>query len=813
MLTMRTPLLRAIATGLLGLAATAALTVLAPHPAVAAPGAVPSAPDVLELRSLVSTLPSLGNGLVGAYDASQHRYVMASSALVAVLSNSSASPAALALYDRASMAPLLANAVPRLQLVDGSTVLVGAEATPQESGGSVAAVDDPVMGAGGLITARYYLPYRSLTVDLNLSLFSDQQYAVYRLVVTDDFGLLTSLDFDFFDPSTADFQLGGSVAYITDYGRPRTGTIDRTNPEASEQVDEGKPVYLWSTTTNRQVVIAVLDDSGAQSTFAGQSLAAINGVSATVSVRGLSGQGSVTSPRLFLGFPTEANASDALASYRRVFGALHPSVPAPPWFRFEWNSWYTYGMNVNELDFRKQIYAVQQQLGDLGGWLMQLDAGWYVSEGRNNADWTNADPDKFPSGIEALADYAHENGQYLSLYFTAPYVDNRQVAGNWRGMAGLIQAHPEFLIHTDDDALGSGYVIDAKHPSFQAYLKQLMTQFFGRYGVDGVAIDGLGGVSLGLDAVDSVIGKNATGQTMELYRQIATNVRAQRPDAYILGGWHFPLFANPYANAFWYSDESPQFSNPYPFGGVVEHTDYAVLQQAMWGQQSHMGYLIGNGTLGTVDRWWLEAAIALGAEVGLGWDMTKMDLGSLNALRQRLTQYHPHQGENFVIGQYPATAFGSHWEGTTYVGLLNREAAPEDVTLNLADAGLDPTAKYTLLDTTTGSYRVVTGSTTVTLPHESFRLLLLRKDAGVMWTNSSVKQQTAPQRLTVQVGGPAELRGFVEIYAPGLTSLRFDGRPLSLESGDDSPVSYNTATGILAAAYSHSTPHTLELAW
>ncbi len=809
---MRTHVLRTIATGLLGLAATLALTVLAPRPAVAAPDPLPGALDVAELRTLITALPSLGNGLSGAYDASQQRYVLASPALVAVLSNTSASPAALSLYDRASMAPLLVNAAPRLQLVDGSTVLVSAESTPQESGGTVSEVDDAVMGAGDLITARYYLPYRSLTVDLNVSLFSDQQYAIYRVVVTDDFGLLTSLDFDFFDPSTANFQLGDSVAYITDYGRPRTGTIDRTNPIGSEQVDEGKPVYLWSTTTNRQVVMAVLDDPGAPSAFAGRSLASTNGVSATVSVRGLSGQGSVTSPRLFLGFPTETNAGDALASYRRVFGALHPSVPAPSWFRFEWNSWYTYGMNVNEQDFRKQIYAVQKQLGDMGGWLMQLDAGWYVSEGRDSADWANVDPDKFPSGIEALADYAHENAQYLSLYFTAPYVDNRQAAGNWRGLAGLIQAHPEFMICTDDDALGSGYVIDAKHPSFQAYLKQLMTQFFGRYGVDGLAIDGLGGVSLGLDAVNGVIGKSATKQTMDLYRQIATAVRAQKPDAYILGGWHFPLFANSYANAFWYSDESPQFSNPYPFGGVVEHTDYAVLQQAMWGQQSHMGYLIGNGALSTVDRWWLEAAIALGAEVGLGWDMTKMDLGSLSALRQRLAQYHPHQGENFVIGQYPATAFGSHWEGTTYVGLLNREAASQDVTLNLADAGLDPTTNYTLLDTTTGSYCAVTGSTTVTLPGQSFRLLLLRKDPGVMWTNSSVKQQTANRRLTVRVGGPAELRGFVEIYAPGLTSLRFDGRRLEVE-GDDTGVSYDATTGILLVAYPHQMLHTLEVDW
>ena len=83
-----------------------------------------------------------------------------------------------------------------------------------------------------------------------------------------------------------------------------------------------------------------------------------------------------------------------------------------------WNSWNHFGCNINE-DLIKQTADNLISLGlfDLGYRYINLDDCWQVSRDEN--DVIVADPEKFPSGIKALADYMHSKGLKLGIYSDA----------------------------------------------------------------------------------------------------------------------------------------------------------------------------------------------------------------------------------------------------------------------------------------------------------------------------------------------------------------------------------------------------------
>jgi hypothetical protein len=70
------------------------------------------------------------------------------------------------------------------------------------------------------------------------------------------------------------------------------------------------------------------------------------------------------------------------------------------------NSWGS-GMAINE----QQAQGMIQDASTLGLEMFHLDAGWF----RTIGDWT-ANPEKFPHGIDAVADYAHKLGLKFGLW-------------------------------------------------------------------------------------------------------------------------------------------------------------------------------------------------------------------------------------------------------------------------------------------------------------------------------------------------------------------------------------------------------------
>ena len=86
-----------------------------------------------------------------------------------------------------------------------------------------------------------------------------------------------------------------------------------------------------------------------------------------------------------------------------------------------WNSWNTFRLEINE-DLVKGIADtfVEKGLKDAGYEYIVIDDGWQIDRDENGN--IIADPNKFPSGIKALADYVHSKDLKFGIYSDAGYL-------------------------------------------------------------------------------------------------------------------------------------------------------------------------------------------------------------------------------------------------------------------------------------------------------------------------------------------------------------------------------------------------------
>ena len=83
-----------------------------------------------------------------------------------------------------------------------------------------------------------------------------------------------------------------------------------------------------------------------------------------------------------------------------------------------WNSWNKFACNIDEATIRGIADAmVETGLRDAGYVYLNLDDCWHGE--RDSLGFIQADPQKFPSGIKALADYVHSKGLKLGIYSDA----------------------------------------------------------------------------------------------------------------------------------------------------------------------------------------------------------------------------------------------------------------------------------------------------------------------------------------------------------------------------------------------------------
>lgn len=84
-----------------------------------------------------------------------------------------------------------------------------------------------------------------------------------------------------------------------------------------------------------------------------------------------------------------------------------------------WNSWNTFGADINEQLIRDTAdIMVEKGLLDLGYEYLVIDDCWSLKERDENGRLV-ADPEKFPNGMKAVADYVHSKGLKFGMYSCA----------------------------------------------------------------------------------------------------------------------------------------------------------------------------------------------------------------------------------------------------------------------------------------------------------------------------------------------------------------------------------------------------------
>jgi len=116
----------------------------------------------------------------------------------------------------------------------------------------------------------------------------------------------------------------------------------------------------------------------------------------------------------------------AMSSFGQKFPGLAMTPP------MGWNSWNTFQTNINE-KLIKDIadIIISSGMKEAGYTYIVLDDGWMAKERDANGNLV-ADPQKFPSGMKALADYIHSKGLKFGLYNCA----GTRTCANYPGTRG-----------------------------------------------------------------------------------------------------------------------------------------------------------------------------------------------------------------------------------------------------------------------------------------------------------------------------------------------------------------------------------------
>ena len=104
-----------------------------------------------------------------------------------------------------------------------------------------------------------------------------------------------------------------------------------------------------------------------------------------------------------------------IAAATTAMAADTPLAPTPP---MGWNSWNTFGKEINEVVVKGVADAiVSLGLRDLGYQYVVIDDHW--EDGRDEQGHIRYNAKKFPGGMKALADYIHDKGLKFGIYSCA----------------------------------------------------------------------------------------------------------------------------------------------------------------------------------------------------------------------------------------------------------------------------------------------------------------------------------------------------------------------------------------------------------
>ena len=119
--------------------------------------------------------------------------------------------------------------------------------------------------------------------------------------------------------------------------------------------------------------------------------------------------------------------ASSAAHARKPRAAAAPMLADTP--PLGWNSWNSYGLTITADEFKRNVDWFDQHLKPTGWQYVVVDEGWYLAHPENaatkgadqgytldeNGRYTPAEG-RFPGGLKALADYAHERGLKFGIH-------------------------------------------------------------------------------------------------------------------------------------------------------------------------------------------------------------------------------------------------------------------------------------------------------------------------------------------------------------------------------------------------------------
>ncbi len=182
----------------------------------------------------------------------------------------------------------------------------------------------------------------------------------------------------------------------------------------------------------------------------------------------------VRSPLIVLQFWAGGDWIDAQNVWRRWMLAhnlpARDGKPLPPQLAGCSSHLFNEMLNANE---ENQIFFVDRHVSEglkIDYWWM--DAGWYP----NNGGWWNTgtwevDTKRFPRGLRAITDFAHQKGVRIIVWFEP----ERVTAGTW-----LWEKHPEWLLGRDPNCR----LLNMGNPETTRWLVDHIDRFLTAQGVD-----------------------------------------------------------------------------------------------------------------------------------------------------------------------------------------------------------------------------------------------------------------------------------------------------------------------------------------
>jgi hypothetical protein len=251
--------------------------------------------------------------------------------------------------------------------------------------------------------------------------------------------------------------------------------------------------------------------------------------------------------------------------------------------------------------------------------------------------------------------------------------------------------------------------------------------------------------------------------------------------------------------------------------GLSEHIDYAAYQLGLLGQRANMGAIYGDPIdFADVQNWWLGAALALGAQISVSVDMGALQQDTLSAYRSYLTQYRPFEGRLRIDNALQQQVFSNQVGDVWYVGVLNRETSARRIPVEAEALGLPSGAAFVAYDVERGDLIDADGSFTVSLDSESFRLFVVRQEAGMLWSNSRTQESVRDEGMEIQVSAPPTVAGNLQVYVPDLQEVTLDGVLLEEEVDPfQQPLgyTYDELTSLLTLWYPPAGRHLIHLSY